>query len=174
MLQIEIEIEIEIEPLTFGIIDAPADISRIVEKVGQSTYPRGESAIAALIVSAPKPPLHASAARETSRDTNTGPLWEAVNEVFAAMTGARQEELASTLDNFRFELANPSGDRAEWAVDRLRDAALTLILYHPIVVTDAPLFRLRKGGIEPIEWCRGRCNARVSYEWHRLSRTGRR
>ena len=133
---------------------APANISRIVENVGQSTYPRGESAIASLLVSAPKPPLHASAARETSRDTNTGPLWEAVNEVFAAMTGARQEELASTLDNFRFELANPSGDRAEWAVDRLRDAALTLILYHPIVVTDAPLFRLRKGRIEPIEWCR--------------------
>jgi hypothetical protein len=140
---------------------APADIARIVEKVGQSTYPRGESAIAALLVSAPKPSLHASAARETSRDTNTGPLWEAVNEVFAAMNGATQEELASTLDNFRFELANPIGNRVEWAIDRLLAAASTLILYHPIVVTDAPLFRLRKGNIEPIEWCR-LTQARVS------------
>ena len=140
---------------------APDEISRIAEEFSAATHPRGESSVDALLASAPKPPLRVSAARETSRDTNTGPLWEAVNEVFAAMTGATQEELVSTLDNFRFELANPNGDHAEWAVDRLRDAASTLVLYHPIVVTDAPLFRLRKGGVEPIEWCR-LTQARVS------------
>jgi hypothetical protein len=143
------------------VADRGVDSATVMERFDEIAYPDGEASINVVVPQAPKPPFRASAARESSRDSDAGPLWDGIREVFSAMNGATREEISLTLDELRDEIGGVEEPDVEWAVDRLRAAASTVMLYHPVVVVEAPLFRLSASGrMTPAAW--GRLNhARV-------------
>jgi len=131
------------------------DTMSVLDRFDEIAFPDGERAINRLIPDAPKATFRASAARESSRDNDAGPLWDGIREAFSAMNGASHEEVVLALENFRDELGAVEEPDADWALDRLKDAASTVMFYHPIVVTEAPLFRLTpKGNLFPVGWGR--------------------
>lgn len=144
---------------TLGIAGyAATDVRVAMESFVESAYPKGRAAVFDLLVNAPKPPFRAAAERQPGREPGSDPLWQAMSAVFSALAGTTRELLVDALtelnDALRFR-SHPEDDTTAYAVGRLKDAASTLSLFHPIVVTDAILHGVSaNGATSEIAWCR--------------------
>ena len=142
---------------------APA-VERVMIKLEQLAYPRGKALIFDLVADAPAAPQRATAYRESRgaearelRDDEASVLWRAIQTVFGAVTGIAQSLLEGTMQQLRDDLTIASrwgDDMSEYALEVLDGVISTVVLFHPVVVTDARLFTLE--GEEPVEipWCR--------------------
>ena len=131
------------------------DGKSVMVRFNETVFPEGEAIVSNFIPDPMKPPLRASAARESTKDSDSGPMWDGMRQVFSALDGTRREETLFALQDLRDELAAADKADAEFATDHLRRAAQTLMLYHPIVTVEAPIFRVTPSGqIKSVPWGR--------------------
>jgi hypothetical protein len=134
-----------------------AEAREALERFKRVTFPGGKSAVAQLFAPPPKAPVHASSAKDAVGERSGGekePLWQAMQVVFAAMNGTTRQELGMLLSELHNHLTGGGVD-VETAVEALENGAMSLDLFHPIVVTEASLFMLSgTGALKPTRWCR--------------------
>jgi hypothetical protein len=135
----------------------PAETREALERFKHATFPGEESAVAPLLAPPPKAPVHASSAKDAVGERSGGdkePLWQAMQVVFAAMNGTTRQELGMSLSELHDHLTG-GGVNVDMAVEALENEAMSLTLFHPIVVTEASLFMLSEtGALKPTPWCR--------------------
>lgn|GEM_PF-2081630 len=135
----------------------PAETRMTMERFERAVYPGGKSIVADLIAPPPKAPAHASSARDAVDERSAkekDPLWQALQGVFAAMNGTTRQELGMKLSGIHDDLTLGQVS-VEAAVETLRREAGVVELFHPIIVTEAPLFMLSESGaLKPTPWCR--------------------
>jgi len=133
------------------------DERRVMARFESISYPRHVAIVKPLLVNAPKAACRASATREPSA-SESGPMWDATQKVFAAMNGTIAGERDATLRQIREDLLlreSPADDTIDYAAWILRQAAWDVLLFHPIVSIESPLMLVSESGeLTNVPWCR--------------------
>lgn len=106
--------------------------------------------------------VYASAFRETNiggeKDLDSSVLWKAMQSLSSAVANLKEQYLNFCLDGWlisEIEMAPALKlDQTAAAVEILDLLVRFTKLYHPIVVIDAPLWMVKNGNVQNIEWCR--------------------
>jgi len=144
------------------------DAAKVMRRFESLAYPRGRAAIMPLLVNAPPARVRASAVREAAgkvakrdpKDEAEGSslVRKATLQLFSALHGTIADERDTALRQLHDDLllrARGVDDRSGYVVDRLREAASTVLLFHPIVVVDKPLVAIDADGeLSVVEWAR--------------------
>lgn len=135
------------------------EADRIMDRFAEATHPEGRTAIITLLANALPAPFYALTAREARGSGNDDKnfVWDATRETFAAINGVTAENFADLADELGFEIAEvvEGADVEDAAFERLLNAASSVDLYHPVIVTDAKLFELTDDEqLLPLTWAR--------------------
>jgi hypothetical protein len=141
-----------------GTITASAgfDAAKVLRRFEPIAYPSGRAAIMPLLVNAPPARVRASAVREARRESESSLIRKATLQLFASLHGTIAEERDAALRQLQDDLRKREEfDRLDYALECLRSAVSTVLLFHPIVVVDAKLVALdREGEMEIVDWAR--------------------
>jgi hypothetical protein len=132
------------------------DATEALEQFLAAVYPEGESMFGDLLTREALPPVNrASSGHSVWKDRN--PLNDGTQALYSTIEGTSAELLSSSADEVRDRVAVTGGGTpglAE-AIDVMSSEATSLQLFHPVVVTDIPLWlRQHDGDVVEITSCR--------------------